>query len=465
MTWAIGLFRDPLRTFVILAVAAGGCLVAVVPFFGGIDEPAHFSRSYQISTGRFVPEKPAGSEFSGVCLPSPLLDEIRGYQQAYFRHLIALFPNALSPGDTSRPRQPPRCQSTGEEFYAFSTFGSPVPYVPQAATLAVSRRLGAGAGVMLVSGRAVLLAVYVAIVAFAISRAPRGRWAMGATALVPVAVFQSASSLSHDALTTAVSILVVSSALRALDPPAGASSRGLVVEAVAFSALLGLCKPTYVAVAFLYLLPLLASRERRARLWPLAAAPVVGIVVSVVTNEIVGDLWRTDADFFGIEPDPAARRHLLLTAPWQFVADSMRTVPEELWGWLKGIWGVGPSVTDWPGIVIVAALALYALVSVQCARDDCGGLRILERGVVLVVLIVTTALVFAANYVYWTTPGNDVITGIQARYLVPILVLIPLVLGPLPFRWLDSARARFPVALLLAPFLLFFVVSVALRMR
>ena len=66
-----------------------------------------------------------------------------------------------------------------------------------------------------------MLAVYVAIVAFAIRRSPRGRWALCAVALIPVAVFQSASSLSPDAFTNAVALLVVSSALRALDPPDG----------------------------------------------------------------------------------------------------------------------------------------------------------------------------------------------------------------------------------------------------
>jgi hypothetical protein len=57
MTRVVALFRDPTRTFLLLAIVVGGYLVVVVPYFGGIDEPAHFSRSYQISTAQFVPEK------------------------------------------------------------------------------------------------------------------------------------------------------------------------------------------------------------------------------------------------------------------------------------------------------------------------------------------------------------------------------------------------------------------------
>ena len=82
---------------------------------------------------------------------------------------------------------------------------------------------------------------------------------------MPVAVFQSASSLSHDAFTTAVAILVVSSALRALDPPEGATAKALIIEALVLSALLGMCKPVYVVIAGLYLLPLLGPATSHER--------------------------------------------------------------------------------------------------------------------------------------------------------------------------------------------------------
>lgn len=466
MARAVALFRDPMRTFALLAVVVGGYLVFAAPYFGGIDEPAHFSRSYQISTGQFVPEKIRNSEFSGACLPKELLGEMAGYEAAYFKHLVSLFPNALNPGAPApTSQQPPTCPSKNESFVTFSTFGSPVPYLPQAATLLVARELGAGAGGMLIAGRIVLLAVYVAIVAFAVRRSPRARWALCAAALIPVAVFQSASSLSPDAFTNAVALLVVSSALRALDPPASATPKQLVVEAALLSALLGMCKPAYVVVAGCYLLPLLGSRERRAKLWALAPAAAVGVVVTLAGNEIVGDLWRTDATYFGIRPDPPARKHDLFTAPWHFVADAARTVPDQLWDWLKGLWGVGPSVTDWPGIVIVVVVVLFVLVSIQHDRDEPPPFDWLQRGLLLVVFVIGMTLVFAAIWIYWTTPGDDVITGLQARYFVPLLVLIPVMVGTPRARWLGAREARFPLALLLVPFFVVFAVSVTQQMH
>jgi hypothetical protein len=462
----LDLFRDPVRTFVVLSLCVGGYLIFAVPYFGGIDEPAHFYRTYQISTGRFVPEKVAGSKFSGACVPADIARDVIGYQRAYAHHLEALTGPAwrrLGRGTTPEPELP--CPDPADRFRTFSTFGSPVPYAPQALAILVARTAGAEAGGLLVVGRLALLGAYVALVAFAIRRSPRARWGLAATALVPVAVFQSASSLSHDAMTTAVAILVVSSALRALDPPARATTRSLVIEATVLSVLLGMCKPVYIVIAGCYLLPLLGSRERRTRLWGLAPAIALGVVVTVVWNEIVGDLWRTDSTYFGIRPDPPARRHELITEPWHFAMDAVRTVPDQIWDWVKGLVGVGTSTTNWPALGVGVAAVLFIAVALQHDRDEPSPLRLAQRGLVLLLFALGVALVFAANYVYWTTPGNDVITGVQARYFVPLLVLLPVVVGTPQLRWLGSRTARMPIGVLLVPFFVAFAVSVTFRMH
>jgi hypothetical protein len=463
-TAILDVFRDPVRTFVVLALCAGGYLLVAVPYFGGIDEPAHFYRTYQISTGQFVPEKVAGSKFSGACVPADVVRDVTGYQRAYARHLKALAgPEWRRLGErTPEPEVP--CPDVGDRFRSFSTFGSPVPYAPQTLAILIGRGVGAEAGGLLVIGRVALLGAYVAVVAFAIRRSPRARWGLAATALLPVAVFQSASSLSHDAMTTAVAILVVSSALRALDPPPRTTVRSLVIEAALLSALLGMCKPMYIVVAGCYLLPLLGSRERRGRLWGLAPAAALGVLLTVVWNEVVGDLWRTDSTYFGIRPDPPERRHELITAPWHFAMDALRTVPDQMWYWVKGLMGVGPSVTNWPAVAIVVAAVLFVAVALQHDRSEPSPLSVAQRGLVLVLFVVGVALVFAANYVYWTTPGSDTINGVQARYFVPLLVLLPVVVGTPPIRLLGARTARLPVAVWLAPFFVVFVTSVTFRM-
>jgi hypothetical protein len=259
-------FRNPLTTFLVLGIAAGAYLACVVPHFGGIDEPAHFYRSYQISTGTFLPEKEGSKGFGGACIPRDVIRAQRADSRVYAEHQLKGVvdaetgkPIVYDPG----PIQP--CPTDpGEGFVTFSTFPSFVPYLPQAASVFVTRNLGMGADGMLVVARFVVLAMYVALVGVAIARSPRSKWALAAVGLVPVAVYQSASSISHDAFTTAIALVVVSSALRALDPPEGTSTRALVIEAVILSALLGSVKPMYVVIAALYLLPRLSPKRAEA---------------------------------------------------------------------------------------------------------------------------------------------------------------------------------------------------------
>jgi uncharacterized membrane protein len=317
---------------------------------------------------------------------------------------------------------------------------------------------------MLIAARFAVLATYIAIVAVAIARSPRSKWALCAVGLLPVAVIQSASSVSHDAFTTAIALLVVSSALRCLDPPPDTSTRALLIEALVFSAVLGLCKPVYVVVAGLYVLPILGGRRRTDR-WPLVLAPVLGVLVSVVWNEVVGDLWKTDAGYFGIKVDDAHQSHELVHRPWDFGVDLARSVYHQIWDWLHTLVTVGPSVTVGPAILAVLALLIYAAVSLQRDRTEAPDpLGWLQRGLVVLALLAGVVLVAAANYVYWTEPGSSQVGGIQPRYFMPLVALVPVAVGSLPFRWARADRSTLPVGVLLAPVLIVFCVIVTFRM-
>lgn len=465
MKRVVDFFRDPARVFLVLALLAGAYLACVVPHFGGIDEPAHFYRAYQISTGRFVPvDVPGKDGFSGACVP---LDIVVQQQRASFEFYLHNT-GAERGGARITEANIPRCPTDKSEgFVTFSTFGSPVPYLPQAATALVMRGVGADAETMLVAMRFAVLCSYVAIVWWAIRRAPRSKWALCAVGLLPVALIQAGGSPSHDALTTAIALLVLSSGLRVLDPPDGVSNRAMFVEAFVLAALLGSCKPVYGVIAFLYVLPLVGRswREQWRVRWPLAIAPVFGVIVSTAWTAAVGNLWKTDAGYFGIDVNDAYQKHRITHAPWDFGADLLRAVWNQGLGWLKTVVDVGPSVTHWGWLIAVPIFVVYALVSLQRDRDEPErAMQWRQRVLVVLVLVVGVVGIAAANYIYWTAPGREEVGGIQPRYLVPLLPLIPVAIGARRARWANAATSRFPVGVLLAPALLAFVVSVTYRM-
>jgi len=456
--------RDPAAVFAVVALVVGGYLACVVPHFAGIDEPAHFYRSYQISTGRLLPLHPDGSAFSGACIPSGVVRGVLRDRRTVAEHNTRLA--GLPAGTVRRATvdDAPRCPGdSSRRFVTFSTFGSPVPYAPQAAAMFVARSLGAGVYGMLLGSRLAELVVYVGLVWWAIRRATRSPWALCAVALIPVALFQASVSESHDALTIAISLLVVSSALRLVDVGDATTLRRALGEAMLLTLLLAACKPGYVVLSACYLLPLLGRANRR-EWWPLVALPCVGVVASLVWNELVGGLWRTDADLFAVAVDPDRQRSLLLHQPWHFVDAVARTVVEQLDDWGKGLIVLGPSVAVWPLLAVVVFLVVLALVSVQSSPGEPDALSPLQRVLLALVFIAGCLLVLGAQYVYWSAPGDDVVGGMQARFFVPLLVLVPIVVGPRRGAWASSTTARVPLTVLLLACYVAFLVTVAFRM-
>jgi uncharacterized membrane protein len=375
--------------------------------------------------------------------------------------LQGLHPTAFPPPSVAGV---PRCRSDrSKRLVTFSTFGSPVPYLPQAAAIGMMRALDLGVDGMLLASRLATLAVYVALVWLAIHRAPRSAWALCATGLLPVALFQTAVSMSHDAVTTAVVLLVVSSALRAANPPPGASRNQLLVEAAILTTILGICDAGYVIVAVCYLLPLLGAR-RRWELLPLALAPVLGAIVSVAWNEFVGGLWKPDASAFGVKVDPARQWHLLLAEPWRFVGVAAQTVADNVGSWARDLVTMDPNVAVWPGVAVVATTVVLWAVALQWSAHEADRLVPSQRLLILGVFLVGALVVLGRHYVYSSPPGDDVVRGVQARCFTPLLALVPIAIGPLGFRWARSVTTRVPVALALAPLYAALAVTITFRM-
>src|SRR6478672_7036542 len=115
-----GRLANPATTFLVVALAAGAYLACVVPHFGGIDETAHFFRSYQLSTGRLLPLHPDGSEFSGACIPNDVVRDVLREGFDRIDHSVRL--EGRRPGKTpvSLRGIPPCPGDTTRRFVTFS---------------------------------------------------------------------------------------------------------------------------------------------------------------------------------------------------------------------------------------------------------------------------------------------------------------------------------------------------------
>jgi len=457
----LDLLRDPALFFLLTASLIGLILVFAVPRFAGIDEPLHFARAYQVSEGQLMPEDaPEGAlEGGGACLPADVVDDLSASVASYWRSLFTAEGVDVPANDVGPPTAP--C-ADGRTFVNFATFvyNPPVPFVPQALAIRVVDTFGGGAGSGLLAGRLAGLATFVALGFVAIRRTPRGQWALVAVALLPITLFQAAT-LTPDTLTTAAALLVVSSALRMMaTKPA---LRPLLLEAGGLTLFLGLCKPTYAVVALVYLLVIVGRHGERHN-WPVLVPLGAAVGVSAGWQRLAQPLFVCDVRFWGVQAAPEEQARRMATHPWELLEIMGRSTWRFGGDWLREVTQIGDRVADWPGLLAVGALALFALVAVQRTGTETLTLSLGERGYLLGVGALGVVAVFAGWIVTCTAVGADTIDP-SPRLFLPMLPVVAVALGPDKGRLSTLLRARAPLTWAVLPLLMVFAITVATTMR
>jgi uncharacterized membrane protein len=461
---------DPARCFLVLGMLVGLLLVFIVEPMGGIDEAAHFVRAYQVSTGRLIPQIPAekgnGTGTAGACIPKDVqLGVAKLLYENYFRREGGQpDPNAKLAGHPS-----PDC-SHGDRFFDFSAFGwySAVAYLPQAAAIAVGRALGVGVPGLDLLTRLANLAVYLALVYTAIRRSPFARWGLCVVALLPVSLFQVATSRSPDTITIAVGMLVVVSALRAVQGGTSTADGGSsLVERIVLCALLGVLKPTYaLPLSLCFLLPLWV-RPRRERLRTLLAPIGVAFASAALWQAFFGHYFTCDTPLFlNWRPDKDEQITTILHSPFTYVVNLLGSMGDHAGLWVHQAFTVEPIFANWAWPAL--ALALVGCFVAGARRDATENfeLRWPQRTLLLGLAFVGAALVITGEHVYCAPIGLDLVYPPHARHFLPILPL--LAVGLTPSHRSGKSRSwtdRIPSAAMLLVLLASYVVSTALEMR
>ena len=430
-----------------------------------------------MSTGRFVPVDavPGAPSGGGACLPLDVAAGIKRESARYQVHVFSGVAGLEQPlreaqaderaSDAQLAKSMPAC-GAGGRFRSFASFAwySPLPYVPQAAAVALVRVGGGGVVGMLLAARLACLLAYVGVAWVAIRRAPVGRWALCITALLPAALFQGATSVSPDALTTAMALLVISSALRMTASAEPRLPRAFLVEAVLLSVALGLCKPSYVVVALCYLLPLLSPSRRRAY-WPLGIAVAAGIGVSTLWQTTQSHLFVCDNGFFGVQLDPSRQRHTIATNPLRLVGAGCRALVDYRGKWSGDLATIGARVVDWRVEVAVVVLIGFLFLAVPRDPVERFALQWPQRVFVALVFVAAYFAVITGWIVYCETPPVHVGIPPHARLFVPALALLPLALEIPRGRLGRLAAGRVPITLVLIPFEIAWLIALVTQMR
>jgi uncharacterized membrane protein len=379
-------------------------LALVTPLWQNPDEPLHMARIVQIAHGGLFGWRDWGTT-GGVSDPA-IYESYRPVQHAAMRPAERLTRQDLRAAEAVRWSR----QTTYTSFPNTIQY-PPVFYLPAAAAYWVGRAGGMHIGRTLLLARLANGALFAAMGAFALARARRTRPFLAALLLLPTSLCLACAA-GQDCFLIAGTAVVVALLDRIIAEHRAATRAETLVTA-GLLVCIAAARPPYAG--FLPALLLLKPKPDRAlyRLMAASAALVLAwcIAVAVFVSVRLGgaDLGRQLA--------------FLHDNPGQIMPIIVRTFRHltlEYWRQLVGV--LGWTDTPIPNPAIAAETLVLALAAFACA----GPTRL--RRMPLAGSVFAVAAIFILQYLTWSWPGQDEITGVLGRYFVPVALMLALVL-------------------------------------
>lgn len=399
--------RKPERMFLFLFIPLSTVMMFLMPVSRVPDEPAHLNKSFVMSTGQiFLTEE---IRTKGYQIPENLLSGIND------PFLFTLKEQKEMVGSTFSDTMISLMPNTATEIYPH------LCYAPQAAGLAIGRMFTNDRLTVLYTGRMASLLFATVLLYFAIKKIPKGKYLLLGISLLPMTL-QECASLSADGGTISIMALFVALVLKYRESPiklSGIQLTGiyLLVIAVAFF------KVLYFPLLFLvYLLPHSCFRTNaRAKIHKNA-------MVVLALGLLVGWFAYCYFNYFkgatgGVESYMKPQLERLAQKPSMFFIYLFRTIKKHIGFYTYPLFGHGLS---WFNIIPPGFMWKFGFLSLMMVYLSQEGfsyskedkrLRIGLLGASLAVI----AVIFMGLFIWWTSPSDDAILGVQARYFIPLL--------------------------------------------
>ncbi|HIX33253.1 MAG TPA: DUF2142 domain-containing protein [Candidatus Gemmiger avium] len=414
------------------------------------DETDHYLRSYAISLGRLD------------------FDADRGYPEDVDR-LLAAFPGAwvnahtsVGWGENSQGAEAPYDSSgyalkqwgkDGEVLSVADSFaqylsGEPakekvtepislmiLPFVPQALGMVLARLVGLGALGCLYAGRLANLACYTLLCWLALRGCRRYQPVFLGVMLLPLSLYMAAS-LSYDATLLGFYYLVASYYCRD-----EIRDRDVYAFFAAF-VLMNVAKP-YINLLWI-VLPLILPRrawKTRWKKWQVALAGLAGAVVVTRFIEWYGVAFRHNYGTIermieGVEQLPQLA--FILSNPLRYIAVLFGTLYEnEFFIGQLGVFGSLDLPIPLLNILCPAVLLFCAALSVH----EKSSLRPLPAAGLGALSVVYIAGAMTAMYITYTPVGMVRVIGLQARYFLPVFLMLLVLVAALLSHVLEPKLA------------------------
>lgn len=374
-------------------------LAWVTPPWQNPDEPLHFARAVHVARGGFVGWRQYGTTGG---------ESDRQIYAAYdaVRHAAMQPAERLSRADLARSQAVKWGQPLYTSFPNTAQY-PPFFYLPDALCTWVARAAHLHIDRALLLARLLNALCFSLLAAGALTLACRTRLMLLAVLMLPTTL-SLACSASQDALAEGCAALAVALIDRAAAGPAARAPGRQSWWAAALLTLVALARPPYVG--FLLVLGLGARPDRRIWRQGLVAAAIVAAWCALVA-------LHTSVPF--AHASPRAQLALLAAHPADIVVIPARTLGRFALDWWVQLIGV----LGWTDTYLPAPYIIYASLVVALAALAAPGPAPLGAWRVWAGCLFAGAAILVLQFLTWTWPGQDVVTGVLGRYFtMPAIV-------------------------------------------
>jgi|GEM_PF-642959 len=415
----------PEQVFLYLSAIMGTCMLFIYPALQEPDFIVQLIRSFDISYGNIF------GDFTSLVHPTNISNvpnnvwnnsiysvtpgEHLGF--SFFEHL-----NSFSYSD----------EYTGILGYSGKI---PVIYWPQALGLFLGRVLGLNAFYMLLLARFLNLAVYTAIVYFAIRLIPMGRNVLMAIALMPISMSQAAS-LSQDAMINALGFLFTALCLRyAYSEDYKDKQLGIKHMLLPTLILYFLFRTKYIYILMgllVFMIPVehFGGKKRYMKLLLIAAGVLMVLCIIAFLPNLKWILFNNSTTVTSTTESAASDTEtmtqlgFLLAHPKKIVSVLYGTIYQALYSYLISLNMLGSIVYSMDLLIILSPCLIVGVSAL-----DFGGtpVRRRDKWIMMAAFLAVSIACFFAIYIADSAQnpvGASFISGIQGRYFIVVLPLL-----------------------------------------
>ena len=394
------------KIFLILAIPLGMLYFFLIPVGRVPDEMNHFYRAYEISNGNFVSthdeEHGSGNDYS-VKVGSVVFEEDRSYD------------------DVVRALDIKEADTDDEKFvtYPNTSIYAPTCYFPQSLGMMIGNIFHTPILMKAYIGRLFNFATWVILVFFGIKKSPILKKVMLFVSLLPITL-QQAASLSPDAINYGVAILLIGLVLYyAYSFKGKIRIKDWVVISV-LCVVLSMCKYIYAPICLLlFLIPVEKFGDKKKKLKYIGFL-ALGIIA------LIGIWYLITRNLFVDKPgvDAVEQMKYILTNPFRIIAAIINTFFSTGQLIVGGLFG---GYLEWftiqaPFLTVIATIVAFCVLVYNYRRSSIP--TNLKRLSVFIILSIV-GISFIIEYLKWTPVGLGYVDGIQGRYYLPILFMVP----------------------------------------